>query len=276
MSVVVVTGGTRGVGTGIARAFLRDGAEVVICGRNPPERPLAEAGRRARYLPLDVRDPAAAEEFVHRVARDHGSLDVLVNNAGGTPYRPLAEGEPHRHARVVELNLLAPLHLSRAARPVMRQQPGGGVILMIGSVSGTRPSPGTAAYGAAKAGLASLAGSMAVEWAGDGIRVNTLVLGMVATERLRDHFGGGDGLGPALDRTVPLGRPAEPGEVGEACVFLASPGAAYITGASLAVHGGGERLALHDVTARESTPAPAPAPAPGPDPGPGPDRGQNL
>ncbi|WP_326807544.1 SDR family oxidoreductase [Streptomyces sp. NBC_01775] len=252
MSVVVVTGGTRGVGAGVARAFLRDGAEVVVCGRNAPERPLAAAGREARYLPLDVRDPAAAEEFVHRVARDHGGLDVLVNNAGGTPYRPLAEGEPHRHARVIELNLLAPLHLSRAVHPVMRQQPGGGVILMIGSMSGTRPSPGTAAYGAAKAGLASLAGSMAAEWAGDGIRVNTLVLGMVGTERLRDHFGGGEGLGPALDRTVPLGRLAEPEEVGEACVFLASPRARYITGASLAVHGGGERLALHETTARES------------------------
>ncbi|MGP3972794.1 SDR family oxidoreductase [Streptomyces sp. 8N114] len=245
MSVAVVTGGTRGVGAGIARAFLRDGAEVVVCARNPPPHPLTAEGRRARYLPLDVRDPEAAAEFCHRVARDHGSLDVLVNNAGGTPYRPLSEGAPRRHARVVELNLLAPLHLSRAAYPVMRAQPGGGAVVMVGSVSGGRPSPGTAAYGAAKAGLENLARSMAMEWAADGVRVNTVVLGMARTQLTELHYGDEAGVA-AVSATVPMGRLAEPEEVGAACVFLASDAARYITGASLAVHGGGERPAFLD------------------------------
>jgi NAD(P)-dependent dehydrogenase (short-subunit alcohol dehydrogenase family) len=111
---------------------------------------------------------------------------------------------------------------------------------VIGSVSGTRPSPGSAAYGAAKAGLANLARSMAVEWA-PKVRVNTLVLGMVRTELSHLHYGIA-----AVGRTVPLGRLAEPDEIGDACVFLASDNAAYITGASLHVHGGGERPAFLD------------------------------
>ncbi|NGO70095.1 SDR family oxidoreductase [Streptomyces sp. SB3404] len=246
VAVVLVTGGTRGVGAGVARVFLREGADVVVCGRHPPERPVAADGRTARYLPLDVRDAAAGEELCARLAREHGALDVLVSNAGGTPFRYAADGEAAQHARVLELNLLAPLFLARAAHRVMRRQPAGGAVVMVGSVSGTRPSPGTAAYGAAKAGLAALAGSLAAEWAADGVRVNTVVPGMVRTERLREHFGGGEGLGAALERTVPLGRLAEPEEVGDACAYLASPRARYVTGAALAVHGGGERLALHD------------------------------
>ncbi|MGY1437934.1 SDR family oxidoreductase [Streptomyces reniochalinae] len=243
MTVVVVTGGTRGVGAGIGRAFLSTGAEVVVCGRHPPGAPLTAAGREARYLRLDVRDPHAAQEFCAQVARDHGALDVLVNNAGGTPYRPLSEGSADNHARVIELNLLAPLHLSRAAHAVMREQTGGGAIVMVGSVSGERPSPGTAAYGAAKAGLENLARSMAMEWAQERIRVNTVVVGMARTERTALHYGDEAGVA-AVGATVPMGRLAEPEEVGDACVFLASDAARYISGASLAVHGGGERPAF--------------------------------
>jgi len=136
------------------------------------------------------------------------------------------------------------LTASLAAYEVMRHQQGGGSIVMIGSVSGTRPSPGTAAYGAAKAGLDSLARSMAVEWA-PLVRVNTLVLGMVRTELAHLHYGDEDGIA-AVGRTVPLGRLAEPGDVGDACVFLASDRAAYISGASLHLHGGGERPAFLD------------------------------
>ncbi|MFE9095103.1 SDR family oxidoreductase [Streptomyces sp. NPDC007264] len=230
----VVTGGTRGVGAGIARAFAAAGAEVVVCARRPPRVPLPGT----RFVALDVCDATAVRDFFDALPR----VDVLVNNAGGAPYRLLADAAPERHARVVELNLLAPLTVSLAAYPHLRRA--GGAVVMIGSVSGGRPSPGTAAYGAAKAGLESLARSMAVEWA-PRVRVNTLVVGMVRTELSHLHYGGEDGIA-AVSRTVPLGRLAEPSDVGEAAVFLASDEAAYITGASLLVHGGGERPAFLD------------------------------
>ncbi|MFF8375956.1 SDR family oxidoreductase [Streptomyces sp. NPDC015661] len=243
-SVAVVTGGTRGVGAGIAGALLEAGAEVVTCARRAPEKPVEAGGRTARFLPLDLRDPAAVTEFFDRVRGEYGRLDVLVNNAGGTPFRMLAEGSAEQQARVLELNLVAPLTASLAAYEVMRRQPGGGSVIMIGSVSGTRPSPGSAAYGAAKAGLDNLARSMAVEWA-PLVRVNTLVPGMVRTELSHLHYGDEDGIA-SVGRTVPLGRLAEPSDIGDACVFLASEQAAYISGASLLVHGGGERPAFLD------------------------------
>ncbi|NUK07882.1 SDR family oxidoreductase [Streptomyces lunaelactis] len=236
--VVVVTGGTRGVGAGIARAFLRAGAEVVVCARRPPEVPLAGA----EFVPLELRDPAAVAELFDGIAARHGRLDTLVNNAGGTPYRLLGEGDAARHARVIELNLTVPLTASLAAHEHLRAARGS--VVMIGSVSGGRPSPGSAAYGAAKAGLENLARSMAVEWAPE-VRVNTLVLGMVRTELSHLHYGDEDGIA-AVGRTVPLGRLAEPSEIGEAAVFLASERAAYVSGASLLVHGGGERPAFLD------------------------------
>ncbi|MEV4945880.1 SDR family oxidoreductase [Streptomyces sp. NPDC053755] len=254
--VAVVTGGTRGVGAGIARAFLRAGARVVVCARRPPEAPVEDGGRRADYAPLDLRDASAVTGFFAGVAERYGRLDVLVNNAGGTPYRLLGgggggggsggpdrrESEAARHARVVALNLTAPLTATLAAYEPLRAARGS--VVMIGSVSGTRPSPGTAAYGAAKAGLENLARSMAVEWAPD-IRVNTLVVGMVRTELSHLHYGDEHGVA-AVGRTVPLGRLADPSDVGEAAVFLASDRAAYVSGASLLVHGGGERPAFLD------------------------------
>lgn len=147
---------------------------------------------------------------------------------------------------------------SLAAYPFLREAGGpaggsaGGSVVMIGSVSGTRPSPGTAAYGAAKAGLENLARSMAVEWAPD-VRVNTLVLGMVRTELSHLHYGDESGIA-AVGATVPLGRLAEPSDVGAAAVFLASDRAAYVSGASLLLHGGGERPAFLDAaTANKDT-----------------------
>ncbi|MFI8361157.1 SDR family oxidoreductase [Streptomyces sp. NPDC085612] len=240
--VVVVTGGTRGVGAGIARSFLAAGAHVAVCARRPPAAPVSADGREASYTPVDLRDADAVREFFDTVAAHHGRLDCLVNNAGGTPYRLLGEGAPEHHARVVALNLLAPMTASLAARPWLRRSRGS--VVMIGSVSGTRPSPGTAAYGAAKAGLESLARSMAVEWAPE-VRVNTLVLGMVRTELSHLHYGDETGIA-AVGATVPLGRLAEPSDVGEAAVFLASDRARYISGAALLVHGGGERPAFLD------------------------------
>ncbi|GAA2412577.1 SDR family oxidoreductase [Actinomadura vinacea] len=236
--VAVVTGGVRGVGLGISRAFLEAGAEVVAVARREPDRLPSAAGRTARFASLDVRDAAAVGAFAERLDR----VDVLVNNAGGTPFLPLAEGGPRTHTKIIELNLIAPLIMSQAMYE--RMPPAGGSVLMISSVSATRPSPGSAAYGAAKAGLESLAASLAVEWA-PRVRVNALKLGMVRTEQSHLHYGDEDGIA-AVESTIPVQRMATPDEVGAVCAFLASGLAAYITGSTLTMHGGGERPAFLD------------------------------
>jgi NAD(P)-dependent dehydrogenase (short-subunit alcohol dehydrogenase family) len=239
---VVVTGGTRGIGAGIARGFLRSGARVLVCGRNEPDPaslPAAD-GRTAVFARADVRDAGQARRLIATAADLLGTIDVVINNAGGSPEADAATASPRFHARVIELNLIAPLHVAQAANEVM--QPRGGSIIMVGSVSGVRPSPGTAAYGAAKAGLHHLVTSLAIEW-GPRVRVNTVIPGFVATELSSEHYGDA-GHAAAIAATVPLRRMATPDDVADACLFLASPRAAYISGASLTLHGGGESPAF--------------------------------
>jgi NAD(P)-dependent dehydrogenase (short-subunit alcohol dehydrogenase family) len=248
-AVVLVTGGVRGVGAGISTVLRDAGATVIACARNP----VAIEGIETAVC--DVRDEAALGALVGRIVNDHGRLDVLVNNAGGSPYAQAAGASPRFHSRIVELNLLAPLLVAQAANAVMQGQPAGGVVVNVSSVSGHRPSPGTAAYGAAKAGLDSLTASLAVEWA-PKVRVNSVVAGMVRTEQTSLHYGDEAGVA-AVARTVPLGRLAEPADIGRAVAFLASPLASYVSGATLLVHGGGERPAFLDAAnARETTNGP--------------------
>lgn len=237
-AVVVVTGGVRGVGAGISRAFLRAGAQVITCARNDPGTPVRAAGRTAEFLACDVREPNEVAELVRRVVHRHGRLDVVVNNAGGAPFAPTEQASTTFNTKVVALNLLAPLTVSQCANSVMQHQDGGGAIIMISSVSAARPSPGTAAYGAAKAGVDSLTATLAAEWA-PRVRVNALRVGMVRTELAAMHYGDAGGVA-AVAATVPMGRLAEPEEVGSCAAFLASPLASYVSGAVLSVHGGGE------------------------------------
>ena len=239
---VIVTGGSRGIGAGIAAAFLRAGAEVLVCGRTEPSggAPLAAAdGRAAVFTRADVRDPEQARRLISEAVALFGRVDVVISNAGGSPAAAAATASPRFHAKVIELNLIAPLHVAQSANAVMQDQPEGGSIIMIGSVSGVRPSPGTAAYGAAKAGLHHLAASLAVEWA-PKVRVNAIVAGPVATDSASAAHYADVGGAEAVAGTVPLGRLATPGDVADACLFLASPQASYVSGAALLLHGGGE------------------------------------
>src|SRR5579859_6050461 len=235
---VIVTGGTRGIGAGIARGFLRCGARVLVCARNEPAALPAADGRTAEFARADVRDPEQARDLVAAAVAAFGGVDVLVSNAGGSPPAPAATASPRFHARIIELNLIAPLHVAQAANQVMQAQPEGGSIIMIGSVSGARPSPGTAAYGAAKAGLHHLVTSLAIEWA-PRVRVNTVIPGFVATESPAEVYGDA-ATAAAIAAAVPLRRMATPDDIAGACLFLASARAAYISGASLTLHGGGE------------------------------------
>jgi NAD(P)-dependent dehydrogenase (short-subunit alcohol dehydrogenase family) len=240
--VVLVTGGSRGVGRGIAERFLAAGAEVVVCGRNEPESLPTAGSRKAAFVAADVRETEQVDRLVATTLERCGRLDVLVANAGGAPAVDAAGGSPRFHEKIIQLNLIAPLHCAQRANAAMQQQPEGGVIIFITSVSGMRPSPGTAAYGAAKAGLISLAQSLAVEWA-PKVRMAAVAAGMVRTEQSHLHYGDEAGIA-AVGATVPLGRIAEPSDIGDACLYLASPLARYVSGATLLLHGGGEKPAF--------------------------------
>ena len=239
--VVLVTGGTKGIGRSIAERFAGAGATVVVCGRSQPDATSASAGR---FIACDVRDPEQVDGMVDDIASTDRRLDVVVNNAGGSPVADTATASPRFTEAIIRLNLLAPLHVSQAANRVMQQQDGGGSIVNIASVSGVRATPNAAAYGAAKAGLLNLTQTLAVEWA-PKVRVNAVTVGLVRTEQAGLHYGD-DAAIAAVGATVPLGRMAEPVDVADACLFLASPLASYISGANLLVHGGGERPAYLD------------------------------
>jgi NAD(P)-dependent dehydrogenase (short-subunit alcohol dehydrogenase family) len=240
--VAIVTGGGRGVGRGITERLLQAGAQVVICGRNAPEKAVAAGGREAHFVAADVRELEAIDRVIAAARERFGRLDLLVNNAGGAPAVDAATASPRFSEGIIRLNLIAPLLFSQRANAVMQQQQDGGSVVFIASVSALRPSPGTAAYGAAKAGLISLTASLAVEWA-PKVRINCVAAGLVRTEQSHLHYGDAEGLA-RVAATIPLGRLAEPRDIGDACVFLASPLAGYVSGATLLVHGGGERPAF--------------------------------
>ena len=234
--MVLVTGGTKGIGRVIVDRFADAGAAVIACGRNDPD---GLGG--ASFIACDVRDPEQVDAMVARIADEHGRLDVAVNNAGGAPSAEAATASPRFSESIIRLNLLAPLHVAQAVNRVMQEQDDGGSIVNIASVSGIRASPNAAAYGAAKAGLINLTQTLAVEW-GPKVRVNAVTAGLIRTELAGLWYGDEEGIA-AVGATVPLGRMGEPSDVADACLYLASARAAYISGANIVVHGGGERPA---------------------------------
>ncbi len=242
--VVLVTGGTKGVGKGICEQFLKAGATVIACARQAPEQLPEADGRSAIFRALDVRDIDAINAYFDWIDSEFGRLDFLVNNAGGAPIAEAATASPRFHEKIIQLNLIAPLNLAQAANRLMQRQDTGGVIVNIASVSAARPSPGTAAYGAAKAGLVNLCRSLAVEWA-PKVRVNAIIAGLVRTEQAHLHYGDEEGIA-AVGRTIPLQRMALPEDIGNMCVLLASPLCSYVSGAAVTADGGGERPAFLD------------------------------
>jgi NAD(P)-dependent dehydrogenase (short-subunit alcohol dehydrogenase family) len=239
--VVVVNGGSRGIGRAIAKAFLTDGATVVTTSRNECE----SWEPRHRHITCDQRDDEAVRQAVGSIRDDLGRVDVLVNNAGGSPKADFATASPRFVESVIALNLVGPLLFSRAVNEVMQTQDGGGVIVNISSMAGTEPSPGWIAYGAAKAGLDHATRSLALEWA-PRVRLVSLALGSVLTDRVREAYedlAPGNAMRASLS-TSALGRPATMDEVTSLCVFVASTRCTYLSGVVLPVHGAGAPTAM--------------------------------
>lgn len=237
-SVVLVTGGGKGIGRGISERFMAAGATVVVCGRREPDELPAVDGRTAEFVSVDVRDNDAAEAMIDDIVARHGRLDVLVNNAGGSPFAMSADASPRFSEAILKLNLLAPMHLAQVANRHMQAQDSGGVVLFIGSIGGLRASPGTSAYGAAKAGILNLTKSLAIEWA-PKVRVSAVSPGIIRTEQAHMHYGDEEGIA-AVASTIPAGRMGRPQEIGDACVWMASDQAGFSAGTNLVLDGGGE------------------------------------
>lgn len=248
--VVIVTGGTKGIGRAIAEAFLSAGATVAICARSEPETPVGHDERQAEFHQCDIRQAANCKAFVDAVAARHGHIDVLVNNAGGSPEVQAATASPRFTEAIIGLNLLAPIHMSQAVHAAMSAQDGGGAIINIASISGQRPSPGTAAYGAAKAGLLSMTRSLAQEW-GPKLRVNAIVVGLIETEQADVTYGSRQAQ-LEIAASIPMKRMGRGEDVAKAALFLASPLSDFISGAALEVHGGGEKPPFLDIIRRHT------------------------
>ena len=234
--VALVSGGTRGLGRAIACRLLGEGWRVFVCARREPEEPIVSDGRQAEFAAVDVRDGNAIEALIQQIADAADGLDLLVNNAGGSPAVEVAASPGTLIDKIIALNLIAPMQLARNAFPYLQKT--GGSVVNIASISGLRPARGTVAYGAAKAGLINATKGLAMEWAPD-VRVNAVVVGLVENPDQFEHYGGVEGAA-RIARVVPMQRMAR-GEDVAACVsWLASSEAAYVSGAAIELHGGGE------------------------------------
>lgn len=238
---VIVTGGTRGIGLGIAELFARQGAAVLLTGRDEETSrtvagELAElTGGRVTGMAVDMRRPEQIEQLAAEAERRHGGIDVLCANAGVFPERPLRELTAEDVDEVLNVNLRGSILSVRACLPAM-ERAGRGRIVVTSSITGpTTGYAGWSHYGASKAGQLGFVRSAALELAPHGITVNAVLPGNVHTEGLT-------GLGPdylrSMADSIPLGRLGETADIAHATLFLASDEASFITGQTLTVDGG--------------------------------------
>jgi NAD(P)-dependent dehydrogenase (short-subunit alcohol dehydrogenase family) len=241
--IVVITGGSRGIGLAIACEMARAGAAgVVIAARNAEaleaaRQRIEENGAPAIGFAADVREESSAEAIVERALAEFGRIDTLVNNAGGGSFRgPLRDIRPDGWRRMVDLNLNAAFIVSRAVLGTWKAHATGRSIVNIGSTSSLRGWADLSYYSAAKHGLVGLTRSLAKEVAGEGIRVNLVCPHLVETELTQLHSSGETYRQTVAE--IPLGRWAESDEIARVVRFVASDAASYMTGAVIAVDGG--------------------------------------
>jgi 2,4-dienoyl-CoA reductase [(3E)-enoyl-CoA-producing], peroxisomal len=253
--VALITGGGSGIGRGIADGLASLGAHVVLASRKLERVELAAteiraAGGRASGIAVDVREPERVQQMMADVQREHGRIDLLVNNAAGNFYAPSESLSANAWKSVIEIDLYGTFFCSQAVLPVMRAQ-GGGAIVNISMTLHYRGWPLMAHATAAKAGIDALTKTLAVEWARDRVRVNAIAPGPIPTEGVKKAFTpppSADGVidvfaqERAMDdyakRMIPLQRFGSPEDIANMVAFLASPAGAWITGAIMVVDGG--------------------------------------
>jgi NAD(P)-dependent dehydrogenase (short-subunit alcohol dehydrogenase family) len=246
--VALITGGASGLGLEVARQMAADGARLVLvdwddAGLESATAKVGRAGGAVRSLQGDVSDPATATGAIELVRSAFGRLDILFNNAGIDPLRArsVIETEVSDWERILDVNVGSAYLMARAAVPLMRAG-GGGSIVNTASIAGIKPAGDEAAYSVSKAAMISLTGSLAIDFAADGIRANCVCPGfmeMVMTDRRRDLTEDQQtARAEGAAARVPLGRQGTYEEVAKAVLFLAGPDASYITGAALVVDGG--------------------------------------
>lgn len=234
-ATALVTGGTSGIGHATARLLRDSGAQVTITGTRaePQDYDVDLSGLTYRRLAL------ADSDGIDTLAASFPELDILINNAGGNFPGGLDESTPEGFAASVEVNLLAPFRLTERLHGALKasKAAGGASVVMLASMAAIRAVPVVPGYGSGKAGVLALTRNLAVRWAADGIRVNAVVPGVVATPMTApmDHV---PGIKQAQIDHIPLGRFADPAEIADPILYLCSGNASYSTGSALVVDGG--------------------------------------
>lgn len=239
--IAVITGGGTGIGRGTALVLAQHGADVVLAGRRPhplesTAKEVMALGRRAVTVSTDVTSADECRALIDRAVQEFGRLDILVNCAGGAETKSILKWPDDDFENVLALNFKAVWHLSKAAAEPMMAQ-GKGAIVNISSGASLLAMPQAAPYGAAKAAVNNLTGSMAAAWAKKGIRVNAIAVGAVRAATLTDDAAR-YGLDPeAIALTNGLGRLGEPDEIGYGVLFFASDASSFCSGQTLYMHG---------------------------------------
>lgn len=236
----LVTGAGSGIGACIAETFAREGARVAVLDieTHAAHAVAGKIGKKALALGCDVAKSAEVDAAIRSTLSVFHRIDILVNNAGVTHVnKPITEIGEDELDRVIAINLKGVFLFSQAMVPVFRQQ-GGGAIINIGSTAGLRPRPGLSAYNATKGAVHTLTQTLAVELAADKIRVCAIAPVATDTPLLPSFLGQGAGMREKFEATVPLGRLAQPQDIANAALFLASDEAGFVTGNIVEVDGG--------------------------------------
>ena len=240
----IVTGGNGGIGLGIAEGLARAGASVAIAARDSSKtdravKGLSELGTEVIGLDIDVADEASIANAVSAAAREFGRLDILVNNAGIAVRKQPQEYSAAEWDQVMDVNLKGTFLCAREAYPHMVEA-GGGSIVNIGSMTSIFGMDWVSSYSASKGGVVQFTRSLAIAWAGDGIRVNAILPGWIRTELTSGYWTNPDNEDrfTLINRRIPAGRWGEPEDLAGLAVFLSSDAAAYVTGAAIPVDGG--------------------------------------